>query len=519
MLHGPSQHPRRPAETVRQDSSYRQILRSSSIIGGASVINILIGLLRMKVAAVVLGPAGVGLVGLLQQLMSTASTIAGMGMSGAGTRQIAEAAGQEDRATIAAARRALLWATVVLALAGALIVWLFREPLASLILDDTGKAGLVGWLALGVALSVAAGSQGAILNGMRRIGDLARVSVLSALISTLAAVPALLVWGEQAIMVLLLAPTIASFVFGHLYVSRMPNENLPRTTLPGLQAQWGPLLRLGIALMLSGLIAIAGQLVVRTLVQKDLGAESLGYFTAAWTLSVTYIGFVLGAMGTDYYPRLTAVIHDKEAANRLVNEQTEVALLLAAPVLIAMMGLAPWIIELLYSEAFAPATDILRWMVLADILKIVSWPLGYILLARGAGRIFILTETLGTGVFVLSVAIGLPLLGETASGMAFLALYLAYLPLVWWLGRRFIGFRWSQAVRFQMVLVIITALFVALMARWSELAGATAGLALAAALGAWTSIRIATVSCTTGRLAPLARLGEKLMTWMPRKTS
>lgn len=503
---------------MRQSNSYRQILRSSSIIGGASVINILVGLLRMKVAALVLGPAGVGLVGLLQQLMGTASTIAGMGMSNAGTRQIAEAAGHEDRATIAAAQRALLWATMVLALAGALVLWLFRAPLASLILDDAGKAEPVGWLAVGVALSVAAGSQGAILNGLRRIGDLARISILSALISTLAAVPALLVWGEQAIMVLLLAPPIASFIFGHLYVARLPKEDLPPTSVSDLKPQWSALLKLGSALMLSGLVATAGQLAVRTLVQKELGAESLGYFTAAWTLSVTYIGFVLGAMGTDYYPRLTAVIHDKETANRLVNEQTEVALLLAGPVFIAMMGLAPWIIELLYSEAFAPAAEILRWQILGDILKIISWPLGFILLASGAGKTFILTESLGTGVFVLGVALGLPLFGVAATGMAFLALYLILLPLVWWLGGRLIGFRWSRSVRSQSVLVIGAALSVAFIANWSDLAGAATGLALATALGAWALIRLASASRAVGPLAPLARVGDRIKTWIPQKT-
>jgi len=69
---------------------------------------------------------------------------------------------------------------------------------------------------------------------------------------------------------------------------------------------------------------------------------------------MTYLGFVLGAMATDYYPRLTAAISDTATATRLVNEQTEVALLLCAPVLLAMLGLAPWVIHLLYSAEFAP---------------------------------------------------------------------------------------------------------------------------------------------------------------------
>ena len=105
-------------------SSRRQILHSSSIMGGASVINILIGLLRIKVVAVVLGPAGIGLIGILQNLMATAATTAALGFGTVGTRQIAEAAGRDDQAGIDAARRALFWGTLFLAVFGILLVTL-----------------------------------------------------------------------------------------------------------------------------------------------------------------------------------------------------------------------------------------------------------------------------------------------------------------------------------------------------------------------------------------------------------
>ena len=59
-----------------QVASYRQILKSSSIIGGASVINILIGLVRTKIIAVLLGPTGIGLVSLYTGLLSTATAVA-----------------------------------------------------------------------------------------------------------------------------------------------------------------------------------------------------------------------------------------------------------------------------------------------------------------------------------------------------------------------------------------------------------------------------------------------------------
>src|ERR1019366_3144733 len=102
-------------------ASYHRILRSTSIIGGASFINIAIGVLRSKVLAVILGPAGVGLASLYNGLMSTAATAATLGVGPVGTRQIAEAYSQDDAHALMVARRALFWGTMFLATAGALV--------------------------------------------------------------------------------------------------------------------------------------------------------------------------------------------------------------------------------------------------------------------------------------------------------------------------------------------------------------------------------------------------------------
>lgn len=430
-----------------EGNSYRQILRSTSIIGGASVINILIGLVRVKVAAVLLGPAGVGLIGLLSNLMAAAATMAALGMGTVGTRQIAAANGRQDKHAVAVARRALFWATLAMAAVGALVFWLLRGALATHVLADSTRSDEVGWLALGVGLTVASGSQGALLNGMRRIGDLARISVYSAMLATTFGVVALLLWQEQGLLVYLLLTPVASFVVGQWFVARLPGVLAPPTPMRELTQQWGALARLGMAFMLAGLAVTLGQLAVRALVQRELGAEALGLFEASWVISMTYIGFVLRAMGTDYYPRLTAVIHDHAAVNKLVNEQTEVALLLAGPFFLAMLGLAPWLIELLYSSKFAEAVEVLRWQILGDLLKVVSFPLGFVILAAGDGRTFIATDASATAVFVLCVWLGLPYLGLQATGIGFLMMYVVYLPTVYWLAKIRTGFAWSPIIQ------------------------------------------------------------------------
>lgn len=484
-------------------TSHRQILRSSAIIGSASVINILVGLVRTKVLAVLLGPAGLGQVSLYTGLMTTAATVATMGIGTVGTRQIAEAAAKEDSQALAAARRAMFWGALLLASAGALTVWTLRDVLAVQVLGGMEHTGVIGWLALGVALSVASASQGALIQGMRRIGDMARLSIWGSLLTTTFGIGLIWQWGEAALWAFILIGPLVSFVLGHVYVSRLPKVSIDSVSLREMAAQWKMLLRLGVPFMGAGLAGTLVQLWIRVTVNEELGLDAVGHFQAAWAISMQYIGFVLGAMAADYYPRLTGVISDNAAATRLVNEQTEIALLLSAPVLIAMLGLAPWVIHLLYSAEFTPAVEVLRWQILGDAFKIASWPLGFVILAAGAGNTFFLTQTtaillMGGLIAVLAPSMGLPI-----TGIAFLACYVYLLPINYFLAQRRINFAWTASVIKLLAITIglcLLAAMLSLYARW----GAVASLFLSAMFFLYSMGRLSLMGNLSG---PVGRIG------------
>ncbi len=501
---------------MSRPNAYRTMLRSSSIIGGAQVINIAIGLVRMKAAAVLLGPAGVGLVGLYNNLMQTAATVASLGMANVGTRQIAAAHAEGGDLAVGRIRRALFWATLGLALIGAALFWLASGWVARVVLADPARAPQLAWLSLGVALSVATGYQAALLTGLRRVGDLARITIGAGLAGTVLGVAALWLWGEAGLLAMVLVAPAVTLALGHVFVARVKGPPGPAPDWAETSREWRNLARLGLAFMLSAVVTLLGHLAARMLVQRELGPEALGQFQAAWTIGMTYLGFVLGAIGTDYFPRLTAVIQDPAQACRMVNEQTEVSLLLCAPVLLAMLGCAPWVIRLLYSAEFGPAIDILRWQLLGDILKVLSWPLVSVIPARGAGKTFMLTESLAMAALLAAIWIGIPWFGVTATGIAFVAMYGLYLPLVWVLGRRMIGFRWSRSVAWQALALIAAAVLVDITSRISDPAGAALGLILALIFGLWALLRLSHQAGATGRLGQIARAAERMTRWMKR---
>ena len=491
-------------------ASYRLILRSSSIIGGASVINILIGLVRTKILAVLLGPSGIGLVSLYTGLMTTASVVASMGIGTIGTRQIAEALGKDDEHALAVARRAMFWGSLMLAITGAFVVFSLREVLAIQVLGSIEHAPVVGWMSIGVALSVAGGAQGALMQGMRQISDMARLSVYGSVLNTILGIALLWAYGHAGLVAYVLIGPLVSFLLGHWYVARLPKlaaRNIPVQELAG---QWQVLLRLGIPFMGAALVGTLVQLWIRVEVVNTLGADSLGYFQAAWTISMQYIGFVLAAMGADYYPRLTSIIEEHKVATRLVNEQTEIALLLSAPIFIAMIGLTPWVIHLLYSSKFLPAVEVLRWQILGDVLKVASWPMGFVIIAAGAGKTFFLTETLAylvmgglTAVFVSDV--GLPI-----TGIAFLACYVVLMPVVYVLARHRIGFQWQPGVMRLFASVLGACVLVAILCShywW----GAFVAVGLVVVFGLFTLVRLAHMSNLGGVVGRFAVIGQRTL--------
>jgi PST family polysaccharide transporter len=302
-------------------------------------------------------------------------------------------------------------------------------------------------------------------------------------LSTLAAIGALWWWGKGAVVAFVMAAPVCSFLLGHWYVLKLPRA----IQMPGKRVdtsgEWRAMVRLGFAFMVAGLATTVGQLAIRTLLQRKLGIDALGQFQAAWMISMVYVGFVLGAMGTDYYPRLTAVIKDPGEVNRLVNEQTEIALLLAAPVLIAMLALSPWVVRVLYSSDFGDAAEILRWQVLGDILKVLSWPLGFVLLASGRGKTFICTEWLAMGLFFSLTYLLLPILLVAATGASFFAMYAVYLAAVWLLAVKQTAFAWSRNVKRYAVIVFIAGLALHALTEISSGLAAILGVIISATFG------------------------------------
>jgi PST family polysaccharide transporter len=495
--------------TATRQHSYGQILKSSAIVGGSSVVNIAVNIVRAKAMAVLLGPAGVGLVGLYSSINELTHSIAGMGINSSGVRQIAEAAGSGESARIARTAAVLRRTSMGLGLLGAILLVVFRGPVAEWTFGSPQFAGPVAMLALAVWLRSISDGQAALIQGLRRIGDLARISVFSAFFGALASVALVYFFREDGVVPSLIAVAALTVGISWWYRRKIVLPAAP-VTFTQAREEAGGLLKLGVAFMASAVLTTGAAYGVRVIVRDGAGIEAAGLYQSAWALGGLYVGFILQAMGSDFYPRLTAVANDDAECNRLVNEQAQIGLLLAGPGVIGTLTFAPIVIAVFYAGTFTAAVNPLRWICLGMAFRVIAWPMGYILLAKGARALFFWTEVAAAVVHVGLAFFLVRFFGLAGATMAFSTLYAWHSVLIYFIVRQLTGFRWSPANRKMGLLFLPLIGLVFLICTWLPFWTATSLGAIAAVSSGVYSLR---VLCQLVPLDRIPRVARSFLAW------
>lgn len=396
-------------------SSYRHILRATSIIGGATFGALAISLIRNKAVALIGGPEALGLFGLFTTLIAAAGSVATVGLDTSGVRALSQALDEPARAS--SMRRAIWSLAWLLAISGGLAMWLFSEPLASYALGDARLSSSVAWLGTAVAATVVGATQIASLQSYGRLGDIARLRLWGSAIATAVGVAAIYQLQLAGILLAAIALPLVNVLLALRFTSRLPRLEARSERRAAFLSEWRALLSIGATVMLTyALVNLCG-LAVRAIITHQLGLYNAGLYQASSAIISVNLTLLLNAMASDYYPRLSKVGADTAAATEILNQQLHISLLLAAPALLVAMLAATPLLQLLYSGEFSRSTLLLRIFVAAAVPRLALWTLSYVLLARGARLAFLLSELAAAAVVPLTWLF-VPRFGLAGAGLA-----------------------------------------------------------------------------------------------------
>jgi len=422
--------------------SYGQILKSSAIIGGSSLVGIVIGAVRTKAMALMLGPSGVGLLGVYTSILDLAKGIAVVGAGTSGVREIADAAGRGDSAAFS---RTVLTLRRLLIISGILCLLLF-VVLSGLIskasFGDAGHSTSLMVLATAVILSAVSTGQMAVVRGVRRMADLARMNIFGACYGLIISLPLIYFYRESGIVPSLVCAAAMGALASWWYGRKVQIEAV-ELTWPQFSQETANILKLGLVFLSIMLMSLGVAYLVRIIVVRRLGVEAAGYYQAAWTVGALYVMSILEMMGADFLPRLSAVSKSTVNCIQVVNEQVEVNMLIGGPGVIATLSFSPLVILVFYSDKFGPATEVLRWICLGMSLRVASWPMGYMLIAKNARGVVFWSELLNRSLELGLIWICIRLFGLVGAGIGFFVSCVFYWFLIYSIVRHKYGFGWS----------------------------------------------------------------------------
>lgn len=438
-------------------ASYRQIIKATSIFGGVQVFNILISIIRSKAIAILLGPAGMGIAGLLTSTTGLVHALSNFGLGTSAIKDIAEAHGSGNElqmAKTATVFRRLVWITGLL---GTGVTLIFSTLLSELTFGNKDYTWSFVLLSVTLLIGQLTSGQNVILQGTRKLKYLASANMIGSVLSLLITLPLYYFYSLDGIVPALIIMSLAMLVVSRYFGRKVKIPDVLVSKEEVIQKGKG-MLKLGFMLSLSGLVGNLVGYLVRVYISNTGGLEDVGLHSAGAQIVSTYVGLVFTAMGTDYFPRLSAVANDNKKRNLLVNQQLEISILILFPIIMIFIVFMPFIVKILYSSKFTPINSMIIWAVFGMYFKAGSWAITYQFLAKGNSKFFFLNELTMYFYLLIFNIIGYTYFGLVGLGYSFLLTYIIYLLQVYCVTYYYYDFNFSSSLKKSLYTTLFTLL-------------------------------------------------------------
>ncbi|MBB6505231.1 PST family polysaccharide transporter/antigen flippase [Sphingomonas endophytica] len=355
-----------------------------------------VNLLVIKFIAVLVGPAGLGLLGNLMSVVTIMTVFAGGGIMNGITKYVAEYHSTPERfaAFLGSASLFGLTASAIVMIAALAAA----RPLAFVLFGHDGMAWIIPLVGVAHFLCFVGGAIVATVNGQRRPVDFAIITVAGYLGAVPVAFGLIRLGGVAGAAVALLA-VAASTAIPAIIVAY--NRGLLRLARPRVDG--GDLRRL---LRYTGITAVSAitfpvtEIIIRTQLTAHLDIGSTGIWQGLTRLSGAIMGFYTVFLATSHMPRLSAISDRRQAGTAVVKALGVVGPTFAGCAVLVYLGRSI-IVPLLFSEAFQPMEKVLGWQLLGDTLRVCSYVVGFLGIAKAALKIHIAAELTQCGLYLL----------------------------------------------------------------------------------------------------------------------
>lgn len=404
---------------ANQKGNYRSIFKATAILGVVQLFNIIIGIARNKVAALLLGPSGIGIIGLLTSATSTVSGFTNCGVSASVVKNISLAYEKDDRDELGKVLYVFRRLMCLTGMIGLILTICLCDVLSNWLFGNSSYAVSIAYLSVSLLLIQMSDGYITILKGCRRINYYAKANVLGNLLSLLITIPLYCFLNVNAIVPVLIISNICTLFFAYLFHNKLQLQYV-KPAKKEFTYIAKDITKTGIAIAFSNVFPVMAAFIIRSAISAKGGIIDVGYFSAGFAILNGYVGMVFTAMSSDYIPRLSGIVDDNIECKDTINNQLQLSFLILLPFLSTLIIFSYLVVNILYSKDFYPMVGMVVWGALGMLFKTLSWCYGVLLIPKRDNRPYLVFSILSAVTYLILSVVLYYLWGIVGLGIAFM---------------------------------------------------------------------------------------------------
>ena len=362
-----------------------------------------------------------GLFGIFNSAIELLGVLFHLGVRDSAVRDIASSRQPDTNKIITIVRRWVL----VLGAIGLVVTMAISPLLSNFTFGNYDYTYAFIAIAVIIFLSSIQNGELAILQGTKELSRLAKASIWGAIGGVIISIPLFYIWRIDSVIPALVAYSVITTI-AILSQRVSTSKPTPCITFSETMSKGRSFISLGIFLTISAVVNHLVSFLFITYLNHVGDTSVVGHYQAGITLVNKYMGIIFTAIIMEYYPRLSQVSSSQKRTSIFVSHEISIMLWILLPVIAIFIASSELIISLLYSSEFLLITPFVVWAVIGTIFRAISWCMAYVILTRGDGKVYLVTESLSAITCITLNILAYNLWGLEGLGFAYMAWYIIY---------------------------------------------------------------------------------------------
>ncbi|MGJ0321441.1 O-antigen translocase [Aliarcobacter cryaerophilus] len=408
------------------------LIKTSVLTAISTIITVISAFVVNKVVAIYAGPTGLALIGQLKDFVTMLTNISNGAITQGIVKYTAEYQAIEEKQKIFSTSIII---SLISSFIVAIVLFGFSGYLSELILKDIQYSSV--FLVFGSTIFLFALNTFliSILNGQKEIKKYVLVNIVNSIVALILTSLLVVKFNIQGALYSLVINQSIVFFVTLMFVLKSSwfkweyfKQGVDKDSLIKLS-------KYSLMAITSAIAAPVSFLIIRNHIGENLGWDSAGYWQGIWYISSMYLMVVTTSLSVYYLPRLSE-IQDKIELKKEIFNGYKIIIPIVVFMSLVIFLLKEYVILIAFSKEFMPMMELFKWQLIGDIIKIASWLLAYLMLAKAMTKIFIYTEIVFSTLFVLLSILFVNNFGLIGITYAFSLNYFLYLIMMIFIFRK-----------------------------------------------------------------------------------